>query len=113
MAWSRRVRLMRLVVSGSIVNIPVNQAAYNATKAGARPPPSPLYASLLTRHAAVIHLCRSLAVEWKAFARVNTVSPGFFHTGMGAGPAVTKVAHEMAVLGRQGDVKELKGVRVL
>jgi NAD(P)-dependent dehydrogenase (short-subunit alcohol dehydrogenase family) len=62
-------------------------------------------------HVAVIHFCKSLAVEWKNFARVNTVSPGFFDTGMGAGPTVLKTAFEMAALGRQGDVKELKGVR--
>jgi len=79
-------------MSGSIVNIPNNQAAYNATKA------------------AVIHFSKSLAVEWKDFARVNTVSPGFFDTNMGASSDVLKVAYEMAVLGRQGDPRELKGV---
>lgn len=30
---------------------------------------------------------------------------------MGAAPDVLKVAHEMAVMGRQGDPRELKGVR--
>ncbi|EIN11559.1 NAD(P)-binding protein [Punctularia strigosozonata HHB-11173 SS5] len=79
-------------MSGHIVNIPKNQAAYNAGKA------------------AVIHFCKSLAVEWKDFARVNVVSPGFFDTKMGAGPEVLKTAHEMAVLGRQGDPRELKGI---
>lgn len=49
-------------MSGHIVNIPQLQAAYNAAKAG------------------VIHLCRSLAVEWVRFARVNTVSPGYIAT---------------------------------
>lgn len=49
-------------MSGSIVNIPQYQAAYNAAKAG------------------VIHLCRSLAVEWVGFGRVNTVSPGYMAT---------------------------------
>lgn len=49
-------------MSGHIVNIPQLQAAYNAAKAG------------------VIHLCRSLAVEWVKFARVNTVSPGYIAT---------------------------------
>lgn len=42
-------------MSGHIVNFPQLQAAYNASKAG------------------VIHMCRSLAVEWVKFARVNTV----------------------------------------
>ena len=40
------------------MNIPQLQAAYNAVKAG------------------VIHYCRSLAVEWAGFARVNSISPG-------------------------------------
>lgn len=61
-------------------------------------------------YAAVIHFSKSLAVEWKDFARVNTVSPGFFDTNMGASSDVLKVAYEMAVLGRQGDPRELKGV---
>lgn len=82
-------------MSGHIVNVPGNQAAYNAGKA------------------AVIHFCKSLAVEWRAFARVNTVSPGFFNTGMGASPETLKTAYEMAALGRQGDARELKGVSVV
>jgi sorbose reductase len=80
-------------MSAHIVNVPKNQAAYNATKAG------------------VTHFCKSLAVEWKDFARVNVVSPGFFDTGMGAAnEEIQKIAYEFAVLGRQGDPKELKGV---
>jgi sorbose reductase len=59
---------------------------------------------------AVIHLSKSLAVEWKDFARVNTVSPGFFDTGMGASEGVMPTALSMAVMGRTGDPRELKGV---
>lgn len=44
-------------VSGILVNVPQTQAAYNTSKA------------------AVIHLAKSLAVEWVDFARVNCVSP--------------------------------------
>ena len=51
-------------VSGILVNIPQKQAAYNASKAG------------------LIHLAKSLAVEWTDFARVNCVSPGFIATEM-------------------------------
>jgi NAD(P)-dependent dehydrogenase (short-subunit alcohol dehydrogenase family) len=60
--------------------------------------------------AAVIHLGKSLAREWREFARVNIVSPGFFDTKMGAGPEDINEAYRMAVLGRQGHVKEIKGL---
>ncbi|CAN9171648.1 unnamed protein product [Alternaria sp. RS040] len=59
-------------MSGHIVNIPRRQAAYNASKA------------------AVIHMSKSLAIEWLKFARVNTVSPGFIETGI-AGPVADDV----------------------
>jgi sorbose reductase len=49
-------------VSAILVNVPQTQAAYNASKA------------------AVVHLAKSLAVEWADFARVNCVSPGFIRT---------------------------------
>lgn len=49
-------------VSGILVNVPQKQSAYNASKA------------------AVIHLAKSLAVEWTDFARVNAISPGFIAT---------------------------------
>lgn len=49
-------------ISGRIVNIPQLQAAYNAAKAE------------------VAHLCKSLAIEWIRFARVNSVSPGYIAT---------------------------------
>lgn len=46
-------------MSAHIVNVPNYQAPYNAAKA------------------AILHLARSLSVEWINFARVNTVSPGY------------------------------------
>lgn len=50
-------------MSGSIVNTPQNQAAYNTSKA------------------AVIHLTRSLATEWADRGlRVNCISPGYTRT---------------------------------
>ena len=49
-------------VSATLVDVPQNQAAYNASKAGA------------------VHLGKSLAVEWVDLARVNIVSPGFIET---------------------------------
>ena len=51
-------------ISGTIVNVPQCQAAYNAAKA------------------AVIQMSKSLAVEWVDFARVNTLSPGYVRTDM-------------------------------
>lgn len=49
-------------VSAQLVNIPQKQAAYNASKA------------------AIVHLAKSLAVEWVDHTRVNCVSPGFIAT---------------------------------
>lgn len=49
-------------MSGLVVNVPQLQAAYNAAKAG------------------VIHLCRSLGVEWARYARANAISPGYIIT---------------------------------
>jgi sorbose reductase len=49
-------------VSALLVNVPQTQCAYNASKA------------------AVVHLAKSLAVEWTEFARVNCISPGFIET---------------------------------
>ncbi|MCJ1472223.1 hypothetical protein MMC13_000870 [Lambiella insularis] len=79
-------------ISAHIVNVPVDQPVYNATKA------------------AVTHLGKSLAREWREFARVNIVSPGFFNTKMGASPLCANEAHRMAVLGRQGEVREIKAL---
>ncbi|KAL5337276.1 hypothetical protein BJX70DRAFT_369891, partial [Aspergillus crustosus] len=79
-------------MSSHIVNVPVDQPVYNGSKAF------------------VTHFGKSLAREWRDFARVNIVSPGFFDTKMGAGPLALNEAYRMAVLGRQGHVKEIKGL---
>lgn len=56
-------------VSGHIVNIPQCQAAYNASKAG------------------VIHMTKSLAIEWvDKNIRVNCISPGYVATPMATDP---------------------------
>jgi sorbose reductase len=80
-------------MSGHIVNIPQAQAVYNAAKS------------------AVIHFCKSLAVEWAGFARVNTVSPGYIATEIsGFVPAETKkIWHQKTPMGREGLANELKG----
>ncbi|GKZ25526.1 hypothetical protein AbraIFM66951_011227 [Aspergillus brasiliensis] len=79
-------------MSGHIVNVPVDQPVYNGSKAF------------------VTHFGKSLAREWRDFARVNIVSPGFFDTKMGASPQTVNEAYRMAALGRQGHVKEIKGL---
>lgn len=79
-------------ISAHIVNVPVDQPVYNATKA------------------AITQFGKSLAREWREFARVNIVSPGFFDTKLGASPKCINEAYRMAVLGRQGHVKEIKAL---
>ncbi|KAI9707605.1 MAG: L-xylulose reductase [Candelina mexicana] len=80
-------------MSGSIVNIPQLQAAYNAAKAG------------------VIHLVKSLAVEWVQFARANCVSPGYMATEIShfVPPETRNVWKDKIPMGREGEVHELKG----
>ncbi len=52
-------------MSATIVNIPQGQASYNSSKAG------------------VVHLTKSLAVEWaQKGIRVNSISPGYIMTEM-------------------------------
>ncbi|KAJ5526110.1 hypothetical protein N7494_012760 [Penicillium frequentans] len=79
-------------MSGHIVNVPTDQPVYNATKAY------------------VTHFGKSLAREWREFARVNVVSPGFFDTKMGASGFAINEAYRMSALGRQGHTKEIKGL---
>lgn len=79
-------------MSAHIVNVPLDQPVYNGTKAF------------------VTQFGKSLAREWRDFARVNIVSPGFFDTKMGAAPTVINEAYRKAVMGRQGDTKEIKGL---
>ncbi|KAI4852953.1 putative NADP-dependent mannitol dehydrogenase [Aureobasidium sp. EXF-8845] len=79
-------------ISAHIANVPVDQPIYNTTKAAVR------------------HLGRSLAREWRDFARVNIVSPGFFDTKMGASPKCINEAYRMTPMGRMGHVKEIKGL---
>lgn len=66
---------------------------YNAAKAG------------------VIHLCRSLAVEWVRFARANSISPGYIATEISNFvPAETKSIWRSKIpMGREGKAPELKG----
>lgn len=80
-------------MSGLIVNIPQLQAAYNGAKAG------------------IIHLVRSLAVEWVQFARANSVCPGYMATEISDFvPQETKnMWKDKIPMGREGEAHELKG----
>jgi NAD(P)-dependent dehydrogenase (short-subunit alcohol dehydrogenase family) len=83
-------------MSGHIANFPQEQTSYNTAKA------------------ACIHMARSLANEWRDFARVNSISPGYMDTGISDFiPAETqKLWHSMIPMGRDGDAKEIKGAYV-
>lgn len=81
-------------MSGSIVNKPQPQAAYNASKAG------------------VIHLTKSLAAEWAPYGvRVNSVSPGYIGTDMTKRGLATgdwgRVWMEMTPMNRLGTPSEI------
>lgn len=84
-------------MSGLIVNIPQKQASYNASKA------------------AVIHLTKTLAVEWAdKGVRVNSISPGYIATDL-----IKDVREDwrnqwvsMIPMGRMGKPEELAGAVV-
>ncbi|KAL2072065.1 hypothetical protein VTL71DRAFT_11408 [Oculimacula yallundae] len=83
-------------MSGHIANFPQEQTSYNVAKAGC------------------IHMARSLANEWRDFARVNSISPGYIDTGLSdfVDKKVQDLWMSMIPMGRNGDAKELKGAYV-
>jgi NAD(P)-dependent dehydrogenase (short-subunit alcohol dehydrogenase family) len=89
-------------MSGSIVNTPQCQAAYNTAKAG------------------VIHLTRSLGAEWAPRGvRVNSISPGYTRTLLvedllqtPEGQAVMPTWMAMTPMGRMAEVTDLQGAVV-
>lgn len=81
-------------MSGSIVNKPQPQAAYNASKAG------------------VMHLTKSLAAEWATRGvRVNSVSPGYIGTEMTklgmSNEEWKRYWHEMTPMNRVGEPRDV------
>lgn len=82
-------------ISGSIVNPGLTQAHYNASKA------------------AVIHLSKSLAMEWVGEGiRVNVVSPGYTLTEMNRREAVLPMLERFRAqtpMGRLAEVEEMVG----
>jgi len=84
-------------MSGSIANIPQQQAAYNASKAG------------------VIMLSKSLAVEWaEAGIRVNSLSPGYIRTEMAleTSPQLVEEWVPLIPMKRLAQVEELQGAAI-
>lgn len=82
-------------MSGSIANRGLTQVHYNSAKA------------------AVIHLTRSLAVEWiRGGVRVNSLSPGYTWTPMNKRPEVAEQVVEFAAstpIGRLAEPVEIAG----
>lgn len=82
-------------ISATIANRNLTQAQYNASKA------------------AVVHLTKSLAVEWAPLGlRVNAVSPGYTLTPMNRRPEVADLVAEFAdttPLGRLAEPEEIAG----
>jgi NAD(P)-dependent dehydrogenase (short-subunit alcohol dehydrogenase family) len=85
-------------MSGTIVNRGLLQAHYNSSKA------------------AVIHLSKSLAMEWSDRGlRVNSISPGYTMTPMNARPEVAeqcKIFERDTPMGRMATVDEMVGPAV-
>ena len=83
-------------MSGHIANYPQEQTSYNVAKAGC------------------IHMTKSLANEWRDFARVNSISPGYIDTGLSdyVDKKVQDLWKSLIPLGRDGLAKELKGAYV-
>jgi sorbose reductase len=92
-AQGHGVLLFTTSISGSIVNVPQVQAAYNSAKA------------------AVMQLAKSLAIEWVDFCRVNSLSPGYVWTELIAeteGVVLEEWRRRMPA-GRMAEARELKG----
>jgi len=83
-------------MSGHVANFPQEQTSYNVAKAGC------------------IHMAKSLANEWRGFARVNSISPGYIDTGLSdfVEQETQDLWKSMIPMGRNGDAKELKGAYV-
>ena len=85
-------------MSGTIVNYPQEQCAYNASKA------------------AVAQLAKSLAAEWARHGiRVNSISPGYMDTALNRQPGLEqqkRIWRERTPMGRLGGSDELNCLAV-
>lgn len=88
--------IMTASMSAHIVNVPNYQTSYNSAKA------------------AVLHMGKSLAVEFAGFARVNTVSPGYTNTPL-SDPIPTEQRAKwwgLTPMGREARPDELVGAYI-
>ncbi|KAI1456078.1 short chain dehydrogenase [Annulohypoxylon moriforme] len=83
-------------MSGHVANFPQEQTSYNVAKAGC------------------VHMAKSLANEWRDFARVNSISPGYISTGLSdfIEPKTQQLWYSMVPMGRPGEATELKAAYV-
>lgn len=85
-------------MSGTVVNYPQEQCAYNSSKA------------------AVMQLTRSLGAEWARYGiRVNSISPGYMDTALNRVPALDaqkKIWIDHTPQKRLGEVDELNNLAV-
>ena len=97
MIANRRGKIINIAsMSGSIVNYPQPQCAYNASKAG------------------VVMLTKSLAAEWAQYnINVNSISPGYIATEMTKKvPQYHDEWKKLTPMKRLGEPSELKGAVV-
>jgi NAD(P)-dependent dehydrogenase (short-subunit alcohol dehydrogenase family) len=97
MITNRRGKIINIAsMSGSIVNYPQRQIAYNASKAG------------------VVMLTKSLAAEWARYnINVNSISPGYISTEMTKkSPQYHNEWKRLTPMKRLGEPSELKGAVV-
>jgi sorbose reductase len=83
-------------VGGHVAGVPIEFTSYNVAKAGC------------------IHLAKMLANEWRGFARVNSISPGYIDTGLAGNVPqdILDTWNSMIPMGRRGESQELKGAFV-
>lgn len=83
-------------IAGHVALIPQHQTSYDVAKAGC------------------IQLAKNLASEWRDFARVNSVSPGYIETGLSnyISDETKRTWEALILMGRRGEPKECKGIFV-
>jgi sorbose reductase len=102
-------------MSGHIANYPQEQVCLAALSSNHFRRLMAQQTSYNVAKAGCIHLARSLANEWRDFARVNSISPGYIDTGLSdfVDKKIQEIWHGLIPMGRDAKAKELKGAYVL